>query len=77
MGPGGTHLLSRWFLARLIIIIVHSVQDCSGVHPASYAKGTGSSIPRGVKREGREANQSPPSCGEVELYTPPLPPIPL
>jgi hypothetical protein len=49
----------------------HRVQNSSGVHPASYPMGTRGSFP-GVKRTGREANNSHPSSAEfkkcVELY---------
>jgi hypothetical protein len=49
----------------------HCVQTGSGTHPASYPVGTRSSF-LGVKRPGREADHSPPSCAEVkecvELY---------
>jgi hypothetical protein len=44
----------------------HRVQNSSGDHPASYPMGTE------VKRQGREADHSPPSSVEVkervELY---------
>jgi hypothetical protein len=44
-------------------------------HPASYPMGTGSLSPA-VKRQGREANHSPPSSAEVKkmwvyTFTPP------
>jgi hypothetical protein len=49
----------------------HRVQHGSGAHPASYPMGTRGSFP-GVKRQGREADHSPPSSAEVkewvELY---------
>jgi hypothetical protein len=36
-----------------------------GVHPTSYSMGTGGISP-GVKRQGREADHSPPTSGEVK-----------
>jgi len=42
----------------------HRVQTRSGVHPASYPMSTGGLSP-GVKRPGREADDSPPLCAEV------------
>jgi hypothetical protein len=42
-----------------------------GVHPTSYKMGTGSSSP-GLKRQGREADHSPPTSAEVKkmwIYT--------
>jgi hypothetical protein len=47
------------------------VQTDSGVHPPSYKMGTRSSFPE-VKRQGREANHSPPTSAEVKkmwIYT--------
>jgi hypothetical protein len=41
------------------------VQTGSGVHPTSYEMGTGGSFP-GVKRQGREADQSTPTSAEVK-----------
>jgi hypothetical protein len=38
----------------------------SGVHPTSYKMGTGGSF-RGVKRQGREADHSPPTSAEVKI----------
>jgi len=43
----------------------HSVQNGSGAHTASYPMGAGR-IFLGVKRPGREADQSPPSSAEVK-----------
>jgi hypothetical protein len=37
----------------------------SGAHPASYPTGTRGDFP-GVKRPGREGDQSPPSSAEVK-----------
>jgi hypothetical protein len=37
----------------------------SGVHPTSCKMGTGGSFP-GVKRQGREADHSPPTGAEVK-----------
>jgi hypothetical protein len=37
----------------------------SGVHPTSYKMGTGGFYP-GVKRQGREAEHSPPTIAEVK-----------
>jgi len=49
----------------------HHLQTSSGAYPASYPMGTGV-FSLGVKRPGREADQSPPSSAEVkecmELY---------
>jgi hypothetical protein len=42
----------------------HRVQDGSGAHPASYPMCTSGSF-RGVKRPGREADDSPPSSAEI------------
>jgi hypothetical protein len=57
--------------------LLHVVQTGSGIHPTSYPMGTGSSFP-GVKRPGREADQSPPTNAEIKkiwIYTstPPTP----
>jgi hypothetical protein len=52
--------------------LLHVVQTDSGVHPASYPMGTGSSFPRGVKRQEHEADHSPPASAEVKkmwIYT--------
>jgi hypothetical protein len=44
---------------------LHCVQTGSGAHPASYPMGTrGFSL--GVKRPGREADNTPPSSAEVK-----------
>jgi hypothetical protein len=46
-------------------------QTGSGVHPNSYKGGTGGSFPR-IKRQGREADHSPPTSAEVKkmwIYT--------
>jgi hypothetical protein len=43
----------------------HRVQNGSGAHPVSYPTGTRGFFP-GVKRLGREADQSLPSSAEVE-----------
>jgi hypothetical protein len=51
--------------------LLYIVQTGSGVHPISYKMGTGSSFP-GVKRQGREADHSPPTSAEVKktrIYT--------
>jgi hypothetical protein len=51
--------------------LLHIVQTASGVHPTSYKMGTGGSFPR-VKRQGREADHSPPTSAEVKkmwIYT--------
>jgi hypothetical protein len=48
--------------------LYHRVQNTSGAHSASYPMGTGGAISLGVKRPGREADHSPPSSAEVELY---------
>jgi hypothetical protein len=47
------------------------VETGSGVHPTSYKMGTVGSFP-GVKRQGREADHSPPTNAEVKkmwIYT--------
>jgi hypothetical protein len=54
---------------------LYIVQTGSGAHPASYPKGTGALSP-GVRRPGREADQSPPASAEVKktwvyISTPP------
>jgi hypothetical protein len=41
------------------------VQTGSGVHPTSYKIDTGGSFP-GVKRQGGEADHSPPTSAEVK-----------
>jgi hypothetical protein len=43
----------------------HRFQNGSGAHPASYPMSTRDSFP-GVKRQGREADHSPPSSAEVK-----------
>jgi hypothetical protein len=40
--------------------LLHVVQTGSGAHPASYPMGTGGCF-LGVKRQGREADHSPPT----------------
>jgi hypothetical protein len=50
---------------------LHVVQTGPGASPASYPMGSGSSFP-GVKRPGREADDSPPTNAEVNntwIYT--------
>jgi hypothetical protein len=50
---------------------LHIVQTGSEVHPTSYKMGTGGSF-SGVKRQGREADHSPPTSAEVKkmwIYT--------
>jgi hypothetical protein len=46
-------------------MLLHIVQTGSGVHPTSHKMGTGDSFP-GVKRQGREADHSPPTGAEVK-----------
>jgi hypothetical protein len=46
-------------------LLRHIVQTGSGVHRTSYKMGTGGSFP-GVKRQGREADHSPPTNAEVK-----------
>jgi hypothetical protein len=46
--------------------LLHSLQTDSGAHPASCPVGTWDLFPRGVKRQGREADQLPPSSAEVK-----------
>jgi hypothetical protein len=51
--------------------LLHIVQTGSGVHPTSYKMGTGGSF-SGIKRQGREADHSPPTSAEVKkmwMYT--------
>jgi hypothetical protein len=43
----------------------HRIQNNSGAHPASYTMVTRGSFP-GVKRPGREADQSPPCSAEAK-----------
>jgi hypothetical protein len=61
---GYSLILTNFFL-------YHHVQNGSGVYPASYPMGNRGFFP-GVKRPGREADNSPPSSAEVkecvELY---------
>jgi hypothetical protein len=45
--------------------LFHRVQTGSGAHPFSYPIGTGA-LSLGVKRPGREADNSPPSTAEVK-----------
>jgi hypothetical protein len=45
--------------------LLHSLQTCSGAHPASSSVGTVILSP-GVKRPGREPHHSPPSIAEVK-----------
>jgi hypothetical protein len=50
---------------------LHVVETGSGAHPASNPMGTGGSFP-GVKRQGREADHSPPTSATVNkmcIYT--------
>jgi hypothetical protein len=47
------------------VSLLHLVQTGSGIHPTSYKMGTGVSSP-GVKRQGREADHSPPTSAEVK-----------
>jgi hypothetical protein len=55
---------------RQNVSLLYSVQAGSGAHPASYPMGIGAISP-GVKRQGREADHSPPSnvvvrnCGAI------------
>jgi hypothetical protein len=51
--------------------LLHIIQTGSGVHPTSNKMGTRSSF-TGVKRQGREADHSPPTSAEVKkmwIYT--------
>jgi hypothetical protein len=51
--------------------LLHVVQTGSGVHPTSYTMGTGA-LSSGVKRSGREDDQSSPTIAEVRkkwIYT--------
>jgi hypothetical protein len=45
--------------------LLHNVHTGSGVHPVSYPMGTGASFP-GVRRQGREADHSPPTSADVK-----------
>jgi hypothetical protein len=60
---------------RKIVFHYQSVQTSSGTHPASYPMGNGDEFPE-AKRQGREADHSPPSSVEVKDGggVPPLPP---
>jgi hypothetical protein len=53
---------SRW---RHEFSLLHIVQTGSGVHPTSYKNGYRGFFP-GVKRQGREADHSPPTSAEVK-----------
>jgi hypothetical protein len=46
--------------------LLHSVQTGSGAHQASYPMGTRGRFPRGLNRQGREADHSPPTSAEVK-----------
>jgi hypothetical protein len=55
--------------------LLHVDQTSSGAHPASYPMGPGA-LSTGVKRQGREADHSPPTNAEVKktwVYTSTLP----
>jgi hypothetical protein len=54
---------------------LHKDQAGSGAHPASYTMGT-EAVPPGVKRQGREADHSPPSSAQVKNGGA-IPPLPL
>jgi hypothetical protein len=45
---------------RVNFSLLYIIQTVSGVHPTSYLMGIGGSFP-GVKRQGREADHSPPT----------------
>jgi hypothetical protein len=47
--------------------LLRIVKTGFGVHPTSYNMGTGVSFP-GVKRQGCEADHSPPTSAEVKKY---------
>jgi hypothetical protein len=49
----------------LLGVNVYVVQTDSGAHPASYPTGTGA-LSLGLKRQGREADHSPPTSAEVK-----------
>jgi hypothetical protein len=54
---------------------LHVFQTGCGAHPVSYSMGIGGSFP-GVKRQGLEADHSPPTSAEVKkiwIYTSTLP----
>jgi hypothetical protein len=58
-------VLLTWFTVAGLI------NNWTGVHPTSYKMGTGGPFP-GVKRQGREADHSPPTSAEVKkmwIYT--------
>jgi hypothetical protein len=64
----GLEFESRWVKD---FSLLHVVQTGSEAHPASCPMSTGGSIP-GVKRQGREADHSPPASAEVKktwVYT--------
>jgi hypothetical protein len=56
--------------------LLHSFQTGSGAHLASYITGTGELFHAGVKRSGREAENSPPPSAEVKNDGA-MPPLPL
>jgi hypothetical protein len=45
--------------------LLHVVETGSGVQPTSYPIGTGALSP-GIKRQGREADHSPPTSADVK-----------
>jgi hypothetical protein len=51
---------------RQVFSVLHSVQFGSGAHLASYPVGTNGFF-SGVKRQGRGADNSPPSSAEVKI----------
>jgi hypothetical protein len=51
---------------------LHFIQTSSGAHPASYPMGMGGFSPGGVKRQGPEADHSPPASAmdkKIWIYT--------
>jgi hypothetical protein len=55
---------TEWYIVDCLFLL-HIVQTGSEVHLASYPMATGGSF-RGVKRQGREADHTPPSIAEVK-----------
>jgi hypothetical protein len=47
--------------------LLHVVQAGSGTRSASYIRGTGRVVSTAVKQQGREADHSPPTSGEVKI----------
>jgi hypothetical protein len=73
MGLSLQYLL--WYANEENMLSSNVTGEKSGVHPTPYRMGTRGSFP-GVKRQGREADHSPPTNAEVKkmwIYTSTLP----